>query len=57
MSFCRQFWYDLCNLVNTPRLDKGFFFFLRKFQPMTFAPDDKDDNTLSSDQDTNKFLV
>ena len=32
----------------------GFFFFFRKFQPMTFAPDH---NSLSSDQDTNQFLV
>ena len=31
-----------------------FFFFLREFQPMVFAPDD---SYLSSDQDTNQFLV
>ena len=31
-----------------------FFFFLREFQPMTSAPDD---SFLSSDQNTNKFLV
>ena len=29
-------------------------FFLRVFQPMTFAPND---SSLSSDQDTNQFLV
>ena len=33
---------------------KLFFFFLREFQPMTSAPDD---SSLSSDQDTNQFLV
>ena len=32
----------------------GFFFFWREFQPMMFA---LDDSFLSSDQDTNKFLV
>ena len=30
------------------------FFFEREFQPMAFAPDD---SSLSSDQDTNQFLV
>ena len=33
---------------------KLFFFFERKFQPMASA---LDDNSLSSDQDTNHFLV
>ena len=32
----------------------GFFFFFREFQPMMSAPDD---SSLSSDQDTNQFLV
>ena len=31
-----------------------FFFFLREFQPMAFAPND---SSLSLDQDTNQFLV
>ena len=31
-----------------------FFFFLRKFQPMASV---HDDNSLSSDQNTNQFLV
>ena len=31
-----------------------FFFFEREFQPMMFA---LDDSSLSSDQDTNQFLV
>ena len=31
-----------------------FFFFLREFQLMTSTPDD---NSLSSNQDTNQFLV
>ena len=31
-----------------------FFFFWREFQPMMFV---LDDSFLSSDQDTNKFLV
>ena len=30
------------------------FFFFREFQPMVFT---SDDNHLSSDQDSNKFLV
>ena len=30
------------------------FFFFREFQPMASAPDD---SSLSSDQDTNQFLV
>ena len=34
--------------------DEFFFFFLREFQPMASAPDD---SSLSSDQDTNQFLV
>ena len=32
----------------------GFLFFEREFQPMASAPND---NFLSSDQDTNRFLV
>ena len=32
----------------------NFFFFWRKFQLIVSAPDD---NSLSSDQDTNQFLV
>ena len=31
-----------------------FFFFEREFQPMASAPED---NSLSTDQDTNQFLV
>ena len=31
-----------------------YIYILRLFQPMTFAPDDK---SLSSDQNTNQFLV
>ena len=34
--------------------DFFFFFFLREFQPMTFT---SDDSFISSDQDTNQFLV
>ena len=30
------------------------FFIFKEFQPMAFAPDD---SSLSSDQDTNQFLV
>ena len=33
---------------------KFFFFLERKFQPMAFA---SDNSSLSSDQDTNQFLV
>ena len=31
-----------------------FFCFWREFQPITFTPDD---NSLSLDQDTNRFLM
>ena len=34
-------------------LEKSFFL-LRKSQPMAFVPDD---SSLSSDQDTNQFLI
>ena len=33
--------------------DENVFFFLREFQPMTFAPND---SSLSLDQDTNQFF-
>ena len=36
---------------------KNHKFFFWEFQTMTSAPDDPDNNSLSSDQDTNQFLV
>lgn len=42
-------------LCNSPNIkSSNFFFFLREFQPMASAPDN---NSLSSNQDTNQFLV
>ena len=41
-------------VLNLHATAGSYFFFLREFQPMAFAPDD---SSLSSDQDTNQFLV
>ena len=40
--------------MNTKNQFNNIVFFFREFQPMASAPDD---NSLSSDQDTNRFLV
>ena len=41
-------------VLNLHATTGSYFFFLREFQPMASAPDD---SSLSSDQDTNQFLV
>ena len=43
-----------CDFLNYRDMIFFFFFFEREFQPMASAPDD---SSLSTDQDTNQFLV
>ena len=45
---------SLLNINNIGMDIDRFFFFFRKFQFMSSAPDD---SSLSSDQDTNQFLI
>ena len=50
---------DIVGYVAMWWLDGQYFFFLREFQPMASTPDDSSlsSDQLSSDQDTNQFLV
>ena len=52
---CKRLFFEKrnCDLLNYRDMI-FFFFFEREFQPMASAPDD---SSLSTDQDTNQFLV